>query len=59
MKEEHRQFLKEQCNHLLYGKCCNLGCMRRGGHKKGDVVDYNKATCPAFEIYNILEGEQK
>lgn len=57
MNEDHKKFLTENCNRLLHGECHNLGCMRRGGHKKGDTVDYDKATCSAFEIFNILKEQ--
>ena len=56
MNKEHKQFLTENCNRLKYGECHTLGCMRRGGHKKGEMpVDYNKATCVPYEIFKELE----
>ena len=53
MKDEHKQFLTENCNRLKYGKCSTLGCLRRGGYTKG-APDYNQATCIPFEIFQEL-----
>jgi len=60
MNNEHKEFLTEQCNKLKYGKCCNLGCLRRGGYEKGVVPpQYDKATCIPYEIYQELFGQKE
>jgi hypothetical protein len=58
MKEDHKEFLKENCNRLKYGKCASLGCLRRGNYEKGKIPpEYDKATCIPYEIYQELEAK--
>lgn len=69
MKQDHRAWLKTQCNRLADGRCYTEGCLRRGGWP-GRVseyatittaVDHSIATCVPYEIHELLEdtkGEQ-
>ncbi len=55
--QENLQWLKNQCNRYKNGTCMTLKCMKRGGYVRGSdmKVDYEIATCNAFEIVKRLE----
>lgn len=48
------KWLKEQCNRYANGQCHTITCLRRGGHLRGEPVDYNVATCEAHELIESL-----
>jgi hypothetical protein len=45
--------LTDQCQRLKHGQCSTRGCLIRGGWTSGPV-DYQIATCEAFEAHNEL-----
>lgn len=49
------EWAKSQCNRYVNGQCSTLGCMKRGGYKRGEpVADYDMATCEAHETVKAL-----
>lgn len=48
--------LKSQCNRYANGFCATLACLKRGGYKRGDTVDYSVATCERHEQVKALEA---
>lgn len=50
------EWLKKNCNRHANGVCHSGHCLQRGGHVKGQgQVDYDKATCEAFELGNAAD----
>ena len=47
--------LNHICNRLAHGTCNSGDCLIRGGYKRGDVVNYETATCEAFEISRAIK----
>jgi hypothetical protein len=56
--QRKEDWLRDQCNRLKNGTCNLTSCMTRGGFKYvfGAKVDYNLATCCAFEIHEELSS---
>ena len=57
MNADHKEFLTKNCNRLKYGICHVAECLSRGGHRRGVPVDYSKATCVPYEIFQELEAK--
>lgn len=54
MSPEIEQFLKENCNRLANGQCQTFACLKRGGYIRGGLLaNYNIATCPAWQLWNM------
>lgn len=50
------------CNRIANGQCQLVACMKRGGWKRGDAVNYDMATCVYFQVDNFLSrtrGEER
>jgi hypothetical protein len=47
--------LRNECNREVNGRCFSRICLKRGGWKKGDPVDYSLATCKQYEQVQALE----
>ena len=47
--------LKADCNRYVNKFCSTSGCLKRGGYKLGDKVDYEIATCKRHEQVKALE----
>lgn len=57
-QQTHEEFLAENCTRLSHGQCSTLNCLIRGGYKQGTPTDYNKASCPAYEIHQKLQEQE-
>lgn len=49
-------FHSKHCAKIGYGKCTLASCIKRGGHKHGTRVDYDKATCEPLETVELLRN---
>lgn len=55
-QEINDNWLKQQCNRYVNGKCSTVRCLFRGGVQHTDKpINYDNATCEPHEILVELE----
>ena len=54
--------LKSQCNKYVNQECQTLACLKRGGWKRGEHVQYRLATCEkneqAVELRKLIAAKK-
>lgn len=48
--------LKAECNRYANGSCQTHACLKRGGYVRGNVPNYDAATCERHEQVKALES---
>lgn len=54
LKPDIKDWLTEECGRLKNGQCMTRCCLVRGGYTGAGAVDYDAATCEAYEVSQAL-----